>query len=474
MSVLAIDQGTTSTRAMTLDDHGVATITMVIEHEQFYPQKGWVEHDPEELIRNVLNCMESGEDSSAIGIDNQGESCLAWNAETGEAICPVIVWQDNRTHDVIEALKANGAEELVEQKTGLPLDSYFSASKFDWIIRTIPQAKELLKKGKLRLGTTDAFFLDRLCGKFVTDITTASRTSLMDLDTGQWDPQLCELFGVPIEALPQIVPTTGDFGSVNIKGKSIPVTASIVDQQASLYGHGCRTSGDAKITFGTGAFALTLTGAQSYRAPQKGLLPTIAWQLDGEAPVYALDGGVHCASSAVNWARSLGLFNDFSQINHFERPPAIERNLVFVPALNGLACPHWDRRATGLWIGLSQDTQPLDMVQAVIEGVALRACEVLDAMNDFTPVSKAISVDGGMSGNPYFCQFLSNILERDIKVPAFNELTAFGTAMLAKSAASQSANSSISNTEFRTYHPKPINNAIREKFAEAINLSKSW
>lgn len=476
MSVLAIDQGTTGTGVMICDDDGRTTFIETIEHRQIYPQPGWVEHDPEELIRNLQSCIDKNAHVSAIGIDNQGESCLAWNADTGEAVSPVIVWQDNRTQSTIDNLKSDGLESQVLEKTGLPLDSYFSASKLGWIVQEIPEAKSLLSQGKLRLGTTDAFFLDRLTGHFVTDITTASRTSLMDLETGQWDDELCQIFGVPKEALPAIVPTTGDFGAVASGDRHIPVTASVVDQQASLYGHGCRAKGDAKITFGTGAFALSVTGETIFRAPDKGLLPTVAWHKSGERPVYALDGGVYCASSAVNWARSLGLFEDFNDINSFDQPPAIERSLAFVPALTGLACPHWDRSATGLWIGLSLDTTQQDMMQAILEGVAFRAEEVLRAMEEFVPLGDAISVDGGMSVNPYFCQFLADVLERRVDVPKMGELTALGTAMFAMEGAGidvvASGQSEADNVT--SYHPKRETDGYLERFAEAINRSKAW
>ena len=209
MTVLAIDQGTTSTRTLVLDNSGIATITKVIEHKQIYPQSNWVEHDPEELIRNIKECIDVSclkyPDISAIGIDNQGESCLAWDAETKQALSPVIVWQDSRTQIEIEQLKENGVEARILALSGLPLDAYFSASKLAWIIENTPDAQTALQQGKLCLGTTDAFFLDRLTGCFVTDITTASRTSLMNLKTGEWDQELCDIFGVPIEALPEIV-----------------------------------------------------------------------------------------------------------------------------------------------------------------------------------------------------------------------------------------------------------------------------
>ena len=472
MPVLAIDQGTTSTRAILVDDDGQHRIICAVEHQQIYPQPGWVEHDPEELIRNIHTCIErSGENVSAIGIANQGESCLAWDATTKKPMTPVIVWQDNRTQDTIDQLKASGAELLVQEKTGLPLDSYFSASKLAWIIKHVPATQTRLQQGKLRLGTTDAFFLDRLTGRHVCDITTASRTSLMNLATGQWDSELCELFGVPIDALPQIVPTTGDFGLVHINSRSIPITASVVDQQASLYGHGCREPGAAKMTFGTGAFALTLTGTEICRAPERGLLPTVAWQRADTAPVYALDGGVYCASSAINWARSLGLFNHFEEINQFSTASAIERDLVFVPALTGLACPHWDRRAAGLWIGLSLNTKPTDMMQAILEGIAFRAAEVITAMNDFVPITGALSIDGGMSANPYFCQFLADVLNREVKVQKLSELTALGTALLAAQSDIDTTPLQAQNTMYRPVHH---HQAYRERFADAVSRSKSW
>lgn len=463
MTILAIDQGTTSTRALRVDDDGRATITRVVRHQQYYPQPGWVEHDPEELIASLESCIASCADAQGLGIDNQGESCLAWHADSKRAISPVIVWQDNRTVERIEQLKADGHEDRVLELAGLPLDAYFSASKLAWIMEHCADAKPLLEQGKLRLGTTDAFFLDRLAGRFVTDITTASRTSLLNLESGDWDAELCQLFGVPREALPPIVPTTGDLGNIG----GIALRASVVDQQASLYGHGCRRQGDAKITFGTGAFALTLCGNELQRSPEQGLLPTIAWQLDGEAPVYALDGGVYCAGSAIDWGRKLGLFADFDEINRFERAPAIERELAFVPALSGLACPHWDRRAAGLWVGLSLDTERRDMIQSLLEGVALRAAEVIEAMSAFTGAGDSISIDGGVSVNPYFCQFLADTLQREVAVNSMAELTALGTAQLA--GAEVSAGDTI-----RRYQPGNRGQDYLARFRRAVERARDW
>lgn len=471
MTILAIDQGTTSTRALTVGDDGSAAISVTLHHQQHYPKPGWVEHDPLELILNLETILGSEKNITAVGIDNQGESCLAWHAVTKEPISPVIVWQDNRTAKVIQRLKFDGAGEEIMRRAGLPLDSYFSASKLAWIMNHVPEVNQLRTQGKLRLGTTDAYFLDRLAGEFRTDITTASRTSLMNLKTGQWDATLCQIFGVPLDALPEIVPTTGAIGQITIQGQDVPVTASVVDQQASLYGHGCREAGDSKITFGTGAFALVVTGNQILRSPDQGILPTVAWQLEDAQPVYALDGGVYCAGSAIEWARGLGLFANYSSLNSFDNTAAIDRDLVFVPALTGLACPHWDRRAAGLWIGLSLDTSQEDMLQSLIEGIALRTAEAIKAMGSIIGVSDEISIDGGVSVNPYFCQFLADILGKSIIVKSFPELTAIGTAQLA---GADNVFVDDNKSSVQRFEPAEFRADRIEIFAHAVSRSKQW
>ena len=471
MTILAIDQGTTSTRALAVPDDGHAFVAATVRHQQHYPNPGWVEHDPLELIRNLETALESTTGVKAVGIDNQGESCMAWHAVTKEPISPVIVWQDNRTGHVIDKLKCDGVEEQTMQRAGLPLDSYFSASKLAWIMANVPRAKQLRSEDNLRLGTTDAYFLDRLAGEFKTDITTASRTSLMNLDSGQWDEALCQTFGVPIETLPEIVPTTGHLGTLRINAKDVPITASVVDQQASLYGHGCRQAGDAKITFGTGAFALVVTGQDILRYPEQGLLPTVAWQLESSHPEYALDGGVYCAGSAIEWAHGLGLFADYASLNAFSKPAAIDRDLVFVPALTGLACPHWDRRAGGLWIGLTLGTDQEDLMQSVIEGVALRTAEVIRTMASLVEISDEISIDGGVSKNPYFCQFLADTLGKRVAVRAFAELTAIGTAQLAGAEKIDVGNSQAG---LKNYEPTEFRHDRVEKFSDAVSRTKQW
>ncbi len=429
MRLLALDQGTTSTRAVLVDAEGGRRIVFAKPHRQMYPRPGWVEHDAEELLAHLREGLAAAVGHGpidAIGLANQGESCLAWHRDTGAPLGPVIVWQDERTAPETSRLQADGAEALTLERAGLPLDPYFSASKLAWLLVHLSGARELAAKGQLCLGTTDAFFRHRLTGRFETDVTTASRTSLMRLDTCQWDPELCALFDIPEACLPEITPTTGSLGT--IEGHSL--TASVVDQQAALRGHGCTARGAAKITFGTGAFVLALAG-ESCPAPGSGALPTVAWQHAGVGPAYALDGGLHAAAAAVNWARALGLFRDWAEINTFDRPPAISRGLAFVPALAGLACPHWDRRAKGAWLGMGLDTDASDLCQAVLEGIAFRTAEVVAAMEEICPIHAPVSIDGGMTANPWFCQFLADCLNREIAVSSDPELTALGTAALA-------------------------------------------
>ncbi len=471
MRLAGIDQGTTSTRALIVNSDNELQLVHSVEHKQFYPELGWVEHDPEELILNIQACVNAAGKVDAIGIDNQGESCLAWDAVTKQALSRVIVWQDNRTINEIEALKASGKESETLSRAGLPLDPYFSASKMAWLVKNIPAAKTALARGTLRLGTSDAFFLDRLTGRFVTDVSTASRTSLMNLKQLEWDDTLCEIFEVPIECLPTIVSTTGDFGSIDTEHGATPITASVVDQQAALYGFGCRDRGDAKITFGTGAFALMVSGGDIINKPELGLLPTVAWQLLGEKPVYALDGGVYTASAALNWAKSLGLFNDFAEINTFATPAAIDAGLVFVPALTGLGCPHWNARARGVWMGLSLDHTPEQLVQSILEGVAFRAHEVIDAMNSCVPIKDALVIDGGMSKNPYFVQFLANVAAREVRPAHMPELTGLGTLQLAAMALGEELKT---ESQFGSFLPEHDVSYSTVRFKLAVSNSLNW
>ncbi len=472
-AVIAIDQGTTGSKAYRLDTAGAFELLGGFEHRQIFPQPGWVEHDATELLGHVKQLAARAGDAQALGIDNQGETVVAWDGESGAPIYNAIVWQDARSQDIIERLKAEGAEALTVERAGLPLDPYFSASKLSWILDHVPAAKSLLARGKLRMGTSDSFFLDRLSGIYATDVTTASRTSLMNLKTGQWDSELCRLFGLPLECLAEIRPTVGDFGTFG----RLPIRANIVDQQAALFGHGCRRGGQAKITFGTGAFALAVTERDIAPEAVTGMNRTIAWQI-GEAPMaYAIEGGIYNAASAVNWAHGLGLFGEFSDIDSFTAAAAIERSLAFVPALSGLAAPYWDRNAAGLWLGMGLETSRADLMQAVLEGIALLSSELIVAMDRATPLSGAISIDGGLSKNPYFCDFLAEALDRPVSVPASADLTGLGAAQLTLIGAGLAAIENLPPVPPPRRLAQPqgrLSKAGRARFADALVRCRNW
>lgn len=479
MRVVAIDQGTTSTKAWIVDSEGRMSAGGSLAHRQILPQPGWVEHDAEELLANVRSLLDRNAETDGIAIANQGETVVAWDRDSGRPLHHAIVWQDQRTAADVGRLKAAGGESLTSERAGLLLDPYFSASKIAWLLESCAEVRQLAMAGRLGIGTTDAYFIERLTGRYATDATTASRTSLMNLSSLTWDEELCRLFGVPIELLPEIVPCNGPFGGVAVGGRSIPLRLSIVDQPASLFGHGCRAAGDTKVTLGTGAFALAVTGSERPSARPGGLLPTLAWQLGDDRRTYALDGGVYSAGSAVEWLLRIGLLSDVGELEHLSGEPAVDRGLVFVPALSGLACPHWDRSAAGLWIGIDTATGRSDLQKAVLEGIALRIAEVIDAIDGAAPSASSISLDGGLARSRYMVAFLADILERPVVVRGNADLTALGAGWLALAAADE-----IRMTD----HPRELGReatevaprangltaARRARFAEARERSRAW
>lgn len=462
MKVAAIDQGTTSTRCLVVDDEQHSwKIAAKRRHARYFPHAGWVEHDPEELLLNVHAMLDAAGEVDAIAIANQGESCLAWDADTKHPLSNVIVWQDSRTSGQLAGMDSASAERSVSV-SGLPLDPYFSASKLSWLLENVPAVKKAHAKGKLRLGTTDAFFLDRLCNSYKTDLATASRTGLLDLQQGQWSEEMCALHGVPMECLPEIVDVDDDFGHV----EGIPVKVSIVDQQAALYGHNCRKPGDCKITFGTGAFFLALCGDQRIRTDN--LLPTVAWKRSGEQPTYALEGGIYDAGSALEWARQIGLYSALEELTVFEGPSALSRGIIFVPALSGLAAPHWDRHASSLFIGMDHASNRRDMARAVLEGIAMLTADLIAAASQVMPIGN-IAIDGGLSRSSYFAQFLASATQRTVTVPAMFELSALGLAGLC------GVNTDGMHGEIRRHEPdSQISAADHQRFAEAVDRARGW
>lgn len=472
--VVGIDQGTTTTRAFQLLHDGEFVPMCGFSHRQFYPQAGWVEHDPRELLSSIAQCLDYATGAAGVGLGNQGETVVIWDAETGEPLYNAIVWNDTRTRDTVDQMRRDGAETLTLARSGLPLDARFSASKLRWLLDHVPNARRLARAKRLRLATSDAFFLDRLCGRYATDVTTAARTGLMNLATGTWDPELCRLFGVPVDLLPPVLPTAHEYGA--IRGRDVPLTASVADQQAALFGHGCHTAGDVKITFGTGALALAISGDAPPACNGSGILATIAWRV-GTRTAYAVDGGVYNATSAMNWVRSLGLYTDHRELDAFRGPPALERDIVFVPALSGLGCPHWDRSAAGLWLGLGLDTQREDLVRSALEGIALRCAQVLDVMNTQVPLADSVSVDGPLRNSRYFCEFLARALGRRIVVPSAPDLTGLGIAQLAFVGAALSPVAALPPTDPPDRVVEPVDvlpAALHARFADAVARSRGW
>jgi len=469
----AIDQGTTGTRVVVFSEDGKYFSPGAIAHKQLTPNAGWVEHDPMEILRNIRACLSHCGVVDAIGLAHQGESVVAWDAQSGLPLYNAIIWQDQRTENVIRRLRAEGVEGRVQAKTGLPLDTYFSASKLGWIMRNVPGANELSRRGQLRLGTMDAFFMFHLCGTHVTDYNSASRTSLFNIHTLEWDEELCRLFDVPIEALPEVRHNTSHFGDVRYEGNTTPLTACIVDQFAGTYGHGCLEPGQMKITFGTGAFLQSITGNTVPDAQNSGLLPTLCWKLPGEQPVYGLDGGVYNAASAINWAGKIGLYSEIEEFSDFPDEPAIARGLAFVPALSGLGCPYWDRSAAGLWAGLSLETERKDMLQSILEGIAMRSAEVIYAMNKVRPIGDTISVDGGLSSNAYFKQFLASLIQKRIVSPANREITAQGVALLARKGLGNTHPMKVKNQHAVTEPGQRDLTPYFEKYKDIISRSRN-
>ncbi|MGI3167926.1 FGGY family carbohydrate kinase [Pseudooceanicola sp. C21-150M6] len=463
MGVLSIDQSTTSTTAILYDAGGKGREVFAAQHRQIYPGADMVEHDPAELLSHLRAALAAGRLAGAevVALANQGESCLAWDAVTKEPLSPVLVWQDGRTAAACREMDAaHGA--LIRARTGLPVEPYFSAPKLRWITEHVLEVRRAMDRGQLRLGTTDAYFRDALGAGFATDIATASRTGLMDLARGVWDREVCALYGLPVESLPEITACSGDLGAL----EGLPLRAAIVDQQAACFGHGLAKAGEVKITFGTGAFAFALCGTEVPQA--EGPLPTVAWQEAGGPVIYALDGGIHTASAAVNWGRGLGLFDDFAEIGGFGGPSALERGLVFVPALAGLACPHWDRAARGAWLGLTLDTTPAEMMRAMLEGIAYRSAEVLAAMSAAPGV---LRVDGGMTANRWFCQLLADVTGREVQVSAVPELTGFGAARLAARAMGGDL---VLPDAAAHLVPDPAARPLHDRFAAARRLVQDW
>jgi glycerol kinase len=436
--ILAIDQGTTSTRAILFDSGGRPVSVAQRELRQHYPQPGWVEHDPEDIWRDALATAQEAASAveigriAGIGITNQRETVVVWDRATGQPIHRAIVWQDRRTAERCVELKADGTEELVSERTGLLLDPYFSATKIAWVLDHVSGARERAERGELAFGTIDSFLLWRLTGGAVhaTDLTNASRTSLFDIHANRWDAELCQLFGVPEVTLPDVHENSRVFGTTapGLFDKQIPIAGIAGDQQAALFGQACFAPGMAKSTYGTGCFMLLNTGEETVRS-QNRLLTTPAWRIGGRT-TYALEGSIFIAGAAIKWLRdALGVIGHAAETDRLAARVPDDHGVYIVPAFVGLGAPHWDPDARGAIYGLTLDAGYAHLARAALEAVAYQTLDLVAAMKADGAVSpEAIRVDGGMAANAWLCQFLADILEIPVERPGNLETTALGAA----------------------------------------------
>ena len=442
--LIAIDQGTTSTRAIVFDASLAPVAVAQQELRQIYPSPGWVEHDPEEIwgavVATVREAMaKAGVEASGIagiGITNQRETAIVWDRANGKPIHNAIVWQDRRTADVCAALRAAGHEPAVTEKTGLVLDPYFSATKIGWLLDQSPRARAAAEQGRLAFGTVDSFLLWRLTGGKVhaTDATNASRTLLFDIGRGAWDQDLLDLFGVPGAVLPQVHDCASDFGQTraDLFGGAIRICGVAGDQQAATVGQGCFLPGMMKSTYGTGCFALLNTGAERVRSRHR-LLTTIAYQLNGQR-TFALEGAIFIAGAAVQWLRDgLHFIKQASEVNALAQKADPAEQVYLVPAFVGLGAPYWDSDARGAIVGLTRNSGPAEIAKAALEAVGYQTRGLLEAMRADWPVAAdtVLRVDGGMTASDITMQFLADMLGAPVDRPVVMETTALGAAYLA-------------------------------------------
>ncbi len=440
--ILAIDQGTTSSRAILFDGNMKIQSVGQQEFTQHFPNSGWVEHDPGDIWSSTVSVCKTAcagidpKEIAAIGITNQRETTLIWDAETGEAIHNAIVWQDRRTSAMCQDLKAAGHEPMVTERTGLLLDPYFSATKVKWILDKVEGARDKARAGKLLFGTVDSFLIWKMTGgaRHVTDATNAARTMLYNIGEGRWDAEICALLDVPMEMLPEVLDSAADFGTCasDLLGADIPILGVAGDQQAATVGQACFAPGMLKSTYGTGCFALLNTGAEKVTS-QNRLLTTIAYQLDGK-PTYALEGSIFIAGAVVQWLRDgLKIIKDAAETQALAEAADPAHRLYMVPAFTGLGAPYWDADCRGAIYGLTRNSGPEDFAKAALESVAYQTRDLWEAMNaDWAGGGDAVlRVDGGMSASDWTMQNLADCLGAPVDRPDVLETTALGAAWLA-------------------------------------------
>jgi glycerol kinase len=440
--ILAIDQGTTGTKCVVFDEHAQPVGRAYREFPQHFPRPGWVEHDASEIWETTRlvagEALADGEvrpgELVAVGIANQRETVCVWDPATGEPLHRAIVWQDRRTAERCEQLRAEGHEELVRERTGLVLDPYFSGTKIEWLLRNVDGLRARAREGRALFGTIDAWLIFKLCGEHVTDPSNASRTMLYDIAAGRWDPELLALLDIPERALPRVAASAGTLGTTRpaaLHGHSVPVAGVAGDQQAALFGQACVDPGMGKNTYGTGSFALLNTGFTA-PPPEPGLLSTVAWGI-GTSTTYALEASIFVTGAAVQWLRDgLGVIERASDTEALAATLEGNDGVYFVPALTGLGSPHWDPRARGTIVGLTRGTGRAHLARATLEAIAYQTVDALRAMNDASrePL-RELRADGGASANAWLMQFQADVLDVPVVVAEMAETTALGAAYLA-------------------------------------------
>ncbi|HBF15499.1 MAG TPA: glycerol kinase [Clostridiales bacterium] len=490
--LLALDQGTTSSRCILFDRHGTVLSRVNREFRQSYPQDGWVEQDATEILASqmgvaveaMLRAGIGAEEIAAIGITNQRETVVVWDRATGKPICPAIVWQCRRTAERCAELKRQGLEPMLREKTGLIADPYFSATKLQWILENIPDARRRAEAGELCFGTVDSWLIWNLTGGKVhaTDPSNAARTMLFNIHTGQWDRDLLELFGIPEAILPEVKPSSCLFGytSEHLFGERIPISGVAGDQQAALFGQGCFDAGDVKNTYGTGGFLLMNTG-ETPVASRAGLLTTVGWQL-GDRMTYVLEGSVFVCGAVIQWLRDgLHLFGKASETEAMATAVPDSAGVYLVPAFVGLGAPHWDPFARGSIQGLTRAVTANHIVRAALESMAYQTADVLEAMRrDAAAPIGSIRVDGGASANDFLLQFQSDILGVPLSRPHCVETTAWGAASLAALAVGYYSDlTELRKTRLadRTFTPEMCGEEREKRLAgwhKAVDRSLAW
>ena len=435
--ILALDQGTTSSRAILFDD---LKPVFKAQHEfpQHYPKSGWVEHDPQQILDSQLLCIREALDFvgkgsvDAIGITNQRETVIVWDKDTGVPVYNAIVWQCRRTSDFCEELTGRSLASMIREKTGLPIDPYFSASKIRWILENVDGAREKAEGGKLLFGTVDTWLIWNLTEGEVhaTDVSNASRTQLFNINTMEWDSDLLSLFGIPASMLPQVLQSADDYGIAKIGTRRIPIRGVAGDQQAALFGQSCFARGDCKNTYGTGAFLLTNIG-DTPLFPESGLITTVAWKLDGKV-TYALEGSVFCAGSVIQWLRdSLGILSTSAESEMLAKSVEDSGGVYIIPAFTGLGAPYWDSEARGLICGLTRGSTKAHIARAALEAIAYQVNDLITLIRNAGVSLNKLCVDGGAAENYFLLKFQSDISDAEILRKASVEATARGAAHLA-------------------------------------------